>query len=270
MSQKTQITASVSVVPVRAEASESSEMVTQILLGETAELLDREERWYRIKMDRDGYEGWISVTQALREEELSEDWISADKSRSVFRMHSVQNPEGGVCRIPFGSVIGKSEDGGLVLPDGKYKSSPEVVAMKKKSITDTAKAYLGVSYLWGGCSEAGIDCSGFTQLVLLMHCIKIPRDASQQIKSGRLSTVENLEEAEVGSLVFFSFDGKRVVHVGFWLGDGKLLHASGKVKIELIQKRNDSVLPFNERLANHICGIRGYKRISREKESALV
>jgi len=72
-----------------------------------------------------------------------------------------------------------------------------------ESIVQTAKQLLGVPYLWGGTSTKGMDCSGFTKQVYFMHGIILARDASQQVRYGRLiDEVGDFSDARPGDLVF--------------------------------------------------------------------
>ena len=93
--------------------------------------------------------------------------------------------------------------------------------------------FLNSPYLWGGKSFLGIDCSGFTQLVFSLCGIKIPRDAYQQIELGKKL---NFSEKKPGDLIFFINERDRIHHVGIALKDDKIIHASGKVGIDTLNK----------------------------------
>ena len=91
-------------------------------------------------------------------------------------------------------------------------------------IVATAKQYIGVPYVWGGSSPSGFDCSGFTQYVFNKHGIALPRTTDQQYKVGSYVSRSNLK---AGDLVFLQNTYREgISHVGIYIGDGKMIHAS--------------------------------------------
>ena len=91
-------------------------------------------------------------------------------------------------------------------------------------IVATAKQYIGVPYVWGGSSPSGFDCSGFTQYVFNKHGIALPRTTDQQYKVGSYVSRSNLK---AGDLVFLQNTYREgISHVGIYVGDGKMIHAS--------------------------------------------
>ena len=91
---------------------------------------------------------------------------------------------------------------------------------------------MSVSYLWGGKSSFGYDCSGFVQMVLNAVGISFPRDTGLQIKTDWLKEI-SITETQPGDLVFFFVDNQ-INHVAFSTGEGKIIHCSGEVKLESI------------------------------------
>jgi gamma-D-glutamyl-L-lysine dipeptidyl-peptidase len=249
--------ASSGIVPVRNSASETAEMVTQLLLGETMQILKSEDRWHFIKSDYDQYEGWVSITQitAISESDYVAWSNHPERKRSPFFTYRIHRGQKTYLTVPSGAPVVYTGFE-VELPDGPWNVASEPVQLKEHAIIDTALKLLGVPYLWGGRTDSGIDCSGFVQLVYGLHRYDLPRDASQQHDFAPIKA-KSIDKAEYSDIVYFSSNGKTITHTGFYIGEGHLLHASGNVQINCIdpRKRNVSRFVFNERLANTIVGI---------------
>ena len=96
-------------------------------------------------------------------------------------------------------------------------------SLRQKIVSD-AKEHLGTPYVWGGSTPSGFDCSGFVQYVLKQNGITLPRTTSEQVKAG---TAISKSDLQPGDLVFLQNTYKAgVSHVGIYIGDGKMIHAS--------------------------------------------
>ena len=202
---------SVSVSPIRAEVSEKSEMTSQILYGETCEIIKTEGLYSKIKMDFDGYEGWVNSSVLKKENsEISKNLVT--KNYGVFDLLEGKN------LLSLGSEVAFETE--------NFVNNNNI----RESLVESAKKFINVPYLWGGRSYFGIDCSALVQLVYKIHGIALPRDADKQAELGEAR--DFVEESEPGDLAFFEDETGFISHVGLVLSPFELIHASGKVRID--------------------------------------
>lgn len=219
-------------IPLRAEPSERSEQVSQVLFGEVFEVMEHKDQWVRIITSFDGYEGWIN---ALQFAELGHIAYNALQNTAVNLTNKPvtqawRKINDSVLYLPFGSSLAFLEGTVCHIRNEYYEILGEIGVTD--SIDESAKSFLNVPYLWGGRTHFGIDCSGFTQAVLRLQGITLKRDAYLQAEQGQ--TVDFLQETQLGDLAFFDNDEGRITHVGILLGNDRIIHASGKVKIDKI------------------------------------
>ena len=115
-----------------------------------------------------------------------------------------------------------------------YEGAKSVGSKDKSKLVETAILYLNTPYLWGGKTPFGIDCSGFVQMVYKLNGFKILRDASQQASQG--DALSFIEESEPGDLAFFDNNEGDIIHVGIIMEDHHIIHAHGKVRIDLLDQ----------------------------------
>lgn len=227
-----------SVVPCRAEASDKSEQVTQLLFGELIKVYEKRSSWYRIKLQADGYECWIDEKQFIFLSQRQYDVIKESKAAILNDLAEViENAENGErMSILIGSQLSGFSKKNKSISFGNLKFNFEGEAEEKLSLSSKAKLkenallLLNSPYQWGGRTPFGIDCSGFVQLVYKLNGIQLPRDASQQASMGQ--TLSFIEEAEEGDLAFFDNAEGTITHVGILLEGNRIIHASGKVRID--------------------------------------
>ena len=228
----------VSVAAIRAEQSHQSEMTSQLLYGETVEILQNKGKFVKVKMHFDGYEGWIDSQQIA---EISDDYFNERKTELVANTVQMYNTSQGPILLSMGSEVNSE------------KTDPTFLNLETMSAT--AKQFLNVPYLWSGRSFFGIDCSGFVQLIYKVHGISLPRESQQQSEIGEVLSF--VEESKPGDLAFFEDEEGRICHVGMMLVDHEIIHASGKVRIDSL----DSTGIFNKELNKHTHKLRFLRSI---------
>jgi len=216
-----------SIVPVRANHSSKSEMVTQLIFGEIFNIIDKYEDWVLINTDYDNYDGWIDSKQM---ELINDDKItSVDLVNTVFS--PIKNNQNQIINAVLGSSVYNVAGNNFTFNDNLFTIiNKDLFANSKTDIIDIAKKYLNSPYLWGGKTPFGIDCSGFTQMVFKFINVKLPRDAHQQAVIG--NTIDLLSEAKTGDLAFFENKEGKIVHVGIVIDNNKIIHSSGRVKVD--------------------------------------
>lgn len=136
----------------------------------------------------------------------------------------------------FGKLLGGSDSGTDIGKVLGISTTPATPSADRNAIIATGQKYMGVPYVWGGATPAGFDCSGFTQYIMKQNGITIPRTAAEQFAAGSPVDKANLQ---VGDLVFFTTYKPGASHVGFYMGDGKFLHASSGAKEVTVSKLDE-------------------------------
>jgi cell wall-associated NlpC family hydrolase len=109
---------------------------------------------------------------------------------------------------------------GWIREDELEEGDGELHADAAGTPVDVARSYLGAPYLWGGMTERGIDCSGLVHMAYRRLGRLVPRDADQQEEAAA-----EVDELRPGDLITY---GEPVDHIAFWLGDGRILHSTGR------------------------------------------
>lgn len=245
--------------PLRAEASDRAEMVNVVLFGETFEILEQQAKWSRIRLHHDLYEGWIDNLQyqGLSNEEFSR--IQSSNRHICSETVQLLQAEDAAksTLIPQGSLLPLFDGKTTVIGDQIFKFEGEQTTGtgSREALVHTAFSYLNAPYMWGGRTPFGVDCSGFTQMVYRQYGASIPRDASQQAKLGE--TLSFLEECLPGDLAFFDNTEGAITHVGIVLEDGKIIHASGRVRVDGLDQSGI----YNSELGRHTHKLRVLKRM---------
>ena len=260
-----------SVIPVRVEPSHKAEMVTQVLFGELHRVLGKQDHWIKVQLAYDNYEGWIDQKQSfpLGEEEFIR-LINADTPASWNLSSSSQTrTRNSITPILLGSSLpGLSgrrfpvahemfSFDGLVADASLFEAmlTPQLRQKAKQTIIDDAMLYINAPYLWGGRTPFGIDCSGLTQMVYKLKKSNCCVMQTQQATQGE--PLNFISESEPGALAFFDDEEGNIIHVGLMMDRIRILHASGNVRIDIID--HEGIFNNDEKRYTH--KLRVIKRI---------
>lgn len=240
-----------SIVPLRLEPKDTSEMVSQVLYGDHFKVLEKRKKWSKIRLAFDKYEGWIDNKQYLEiTEEQYKDFDLQDMCISGDLVEFVNIEDNQLMPIPLGSSLIA-----LDFLNHQYEGHKIQQKQPKEHLVETAFMYLNAPYLWGGKTTFGIDCSGFTQMVYKLNGYQLLRDASQQATQGE--PLSFIEESEPGDLAFFDNEEGNIIHVGIMMKDNYIIHAHGKVRVDRI----DHTGIYNAEKRTHTHNLRVIKRI---------
>jgi gamma-D-glutamyl-L-lysine dipeptidyl-peptidase len=223
------------------DARFASEIVTQGVMGEVAEVLDRQGDWVKLRLP-DSYEGWaqnFSTVDIDKETEALFQQLPHIMIHTpflpVYPSADFKGPRMAVTTMgtTFPYLKHCNENYEILLPDGRHGH----IQQKTMGVTDprdiilcAAGRLLGASYFWGGKTENGIDCSGLVQMCFRIAGLSLPRDASQQIKVLKKHPVD-MEIAKPGDLAFFQNEKGNITHVAIMRKTPEYIHSSGEVKI---------------------------------------
>lgn len=248
-----------SVVPVRTEPREGAEQETQLLFGEVCTVTETLPRWLKIRNESDGAEGYVDIIMVtpMTEEEHTTYTAALNASTARVRLpmtYAVSENNGQTIPLALGTKLANYKDGEFEVLGVKFRIDSAAVAeqplpLDQQTLMQVLRFSLNTPYLWGGKNAMGMDCSGLTQTVMSLFGINLPRNASQQVHCGR--EVKHLSDAQAGDLVFFDHadpeaegtfphncaGDTRITHVGLLLDNERVIHCSGRVKIERIDER---------------------------------
>jgi hypothetical protein len=221
---------------------------TQALFGTRVEVEEEQGEWSKVLIPDQacnknelGYPGWIPSNQLAPWSEAFEvkegqklalvtaamtHLYTTDKQKGIELAYLTRLPllseteDSVIVATPFGEGLLRKEDVTIV----EANKLIELTGNRGEAIVENGKQFLALPYLWGGMSSYGYDCSGFAYNMHRSVGIQIPRDASDQARSGQLVEKDDLLP---GDLLFFAFEeGKgRVHHVGIYMGDQQMIHS---------------------------------------------
>ncbi|WP_051295893.1 C40 family peptidase [Eisenibacter elegans] len=222
-------------IALRAQPGHQAERVTELLFGEAYLVLEAntDSSWLYIRTQADQYPGWIPSAQHSA---ITPQYY-AEYSQVIHPVAAQDLQLPGQGWIPAGATLPFYQGTTIRLSNTTLNCPQPLPTQAQGTLLETAQRFLKIPYLWGGKTSQGLDCSGFVQVVHKIHGIALPRDSYQQAEVGQQHP---FAQAKAGDLAFFQrqAEGKgKVVHVGIYLGNGKIIHADGQVRIDTLDTK---------------------------------
>jgi gamma-D-glutamyl-L-lysine dipeptidyl-peptidase len=225
------VIARAAIAPVLAQPSVRAEQVTQLVLGETAAVVERNGDWRRVCTHADDYDGWTHAGYlGEAEDEAAAEWRSRATGWSegaVLRVGGAEIP------LPLRArVILETET--ILMPDGRrgritggcIREISQVVSAARATAPErwALEYFYGSPYQWGGVTPWGVDCSGLVQTTYAARGIALPRDSAQQVAHGTAVAVDAIRPSDL--LFFKSESGSAITHVAFAGEADTLVHST--------------------------------------------
>ncbi len=261
----------VPVADLRAAPQGEAELINQALLGTPVTVLDlgtaAAAGWVRVRLP--DYEGWLAtaaIGTAAGTNPAARQICVAARSTALTVLDTDDLPTGDPLTVYAGTRLVLAPDAAVsgmegwvlvTLPDGSDAlADPAALAPVEPdacgsaaAVIETAQAFLGVPYLWGGLTERGIDCSGLMQIAYRVHGYDLPRNADQQLQA--IPTVVDGTNWQPGDLIFYGHPPDRVIHVMLALGDGRVVHAKGDQQV-MVQSMDPAQPDYHARLDSYL------------------
>lgn len=242
------------IIPIRTHTSCESEMISQLLYGEHFKILEQRKHWCKIRVAFDRLEGWIKNNQIqLIDENTYQNFESTENKKFTKNIVSALTIDK-TTTLPI--VLGSSIQAKDLLEDTvAFDGSLFPSKNTKSELITTALLYLNSPQLLGGRTPFGIDASGLTQMVYMLHGHNLHRSATMQASQGE--PLSFIEECEPGDLAFFDNKEGIINHVGIIMKDNYIIHCHGKTRIDRI----DHTGIFNAQTKNYTHSLRVIKKI---------
>ncbi len=285
---KTVAVVNVSAANLRSNPKQSAELASQATLGTPIQVLKKQGGWYYVQtpddylswvnggdlqlMDTDHHSKWKAAPKIIYLETYGHAYTDTGETAVVSDLVAgcileALAEENNHCKVQFPD----GREGFAIKDEAKdYQQWLDRLDPTVDDLLATSKSLMGVPYLWGGTSTKGVDCSGFMKTIYFLNGMVIPRDASQQVHTGKpVDSVGDFSKLRKGDLLFFGTKAtdsstEKVVHVAMWIGDNEFIHASDMVEVNSMDPNAHN---FDESNKNRY--LRS-KRILKEEDHELI
>ena len=207
------------IAPLFGDARISAPLTSQLLAGDVLQLVDGRGDWLHVR-GADDYEGWTHVGYLMP-------FTGTEATWRISLGCVTRDAEGQRRALPLGARVAlglEVVDGVAIDPATRAAQFPgDRDAIVRSALT----LFTGASYLWGGVTPWGVDCSGFVQRIFALHGVPLRRDAWQQADDAVPVSDNVSADHDPGDLLFFSDrDDRRITHVGIATGRSGMIHSS--------------------------------------------
>ena len=223
-----------------------SEVVTQMIYGDSFSISKKSKKWLKIKIKEDGYNGFIKNRKFPK-------FLKPTHKVNVLKSNvfKISNKTKKISEISFGSKIKVTENKKKFLRFAKgwiSKNDVKPIGYKETNPFREIFIFKNIKYKWGGKSFKGIDCSALIQVFLNFNNKFCPRDAKDQVKFFK----KNIELKKIKKNDIIYWKG----HVALALSSKKLIHAYGPMKKTVIMGVKDTLKRIEQTAKLKVIGIK--------------
>jgi len=240
------LTNNFSIINLFKKPSTKSEIVTQMIFGDSFSVSKRSGKWLKIKVKDDGYKGFV-------QNKNFSNFLKPSHKINVLKSKVYRFPKKGkkINEISFGSKIKVTKSTGKYFKFSKgwlLKNDVKPVAYKEKNPFRKVTMFKNIKYKWGGKSFKGIDCSALIQVFLNFNNKYCPRDTKDQVKYFKKKVVIN--QIRKNDIIYWKG------HVAIALSNKKLIHAYGPMKKTVIMGIDQTIKRINKTANLRVIGIK--------------
>ena len=235
-----------SLINLHKKPSTKSEIVTQMLYGESFSIIKKTNKWLKIKIKEDGYKGYVKNKNFSK-------FLKPSHKISILKSNIYKFPikRKSINVMPFGSKIKVLEKKSGLLKFSKGwidKNDVKPISYKERNPFRKINIYKNIKYKWGGKSFKGIDCSALIQVFLNFNNKFCPRDAKDQVKFFKKNV--KLKNIRKNDIVYWKG------HVALAISTKKLIHAYGPMKKTVIMGINQTIKIIEKTAKLKVIGIK--------------